>query len=204
MRRVPHGDDGSVLVLVLGLFAVLLLLVGVVVDVSAVVLARRSLSSTADGAAVAAAQALDEAVFYTRGPGEGVPLSPAGVAQQVASYAGAVADDQPGLVLTGAVDGGYTAVVTARRTVEVPFGGWLGVGAGRAGGHGPRPLAAGRVTRASRSAGRSSTSTGRVARQACSPATRATSAYVPSCSSRTVSDGWSGSTTQYDGTPASS
>ena len=118
-----RDDDGSVLVLTFGLFAVLLLLVGVVVDVSAVVLAKRSLAATADGAAVSAAQALDEAVFRAQGPAAGVPLSGAGVQERVAAYPAG-----PGVLLTGRVDGGYVAVVTGSRTVRLPFGGWLGVG----------------------------------------------------------------------------
>lgn len=113
--------------LVLGLFAVLLVLVAVVVDVSVVVLSKRSLASAADGAAVSAAQALDEDVFYARGPGEGVPLSDSGVRDRVAAYAGAAARDQPGLQMTGQVEGGYTAVVTATRSVGLPFGGWVGL-----------------------------------------------------------------------------
>ncbi len=118
-----RDDRGSVLVLTFGLFAVLLLLVGVVVDVSAVVLAERSLAASADGAAVSAAQALDEATFRAEGPSAGVPLSEAGVQDRVAAY-----PVGPGVVLTGRVDGGLVAVVTGSRTVRLPFGGWLDVG----------------------------------------------------------------------------
>lgn len=127
MRR-PSGDDGSVLVLMIGLVAVLLLLVAVVVDVSAVVLARRSVASVADGAAVSAAQGIDYTVFYADGPAGGVPLSEAAVADRVATYARGAVLDQPGLVLQSRVDGGYVAVVTAQRVVRLPFGGALGVG----------------------------------------------------------------------------
>ncbi len=127
--RRPAGDDGSVLVLVIGLSALLLGLVGVVVDVSAAVLSRRALASSADGAAISAAQALDYQVFYAQGPGLGVPLSEVGVRERVAVYATGVAADQPGLQMSGQVEGGYTAVVTATRTVALPFGaGWLGIG----------------------------------------------------------------------------
>lgn len=126
-RRRPSGDDGSVLVLMLGLFAVLLVLVGVVVDLSVVILAKRSLASAADGAAVSAAQAIDYGVFYSRGPGQGVPLSEDDVRSRVGTYADAAMQGQPGLELAGRVEGGYTAVVTATRTVGLPFGGWVGV-----------------------------------------------------------------------------
>jgi uncharacterized membrane protein len=121
--RPVRGEDGSVLVLTLGLVAVLLLLVGVVVDVSAVVLAKRALAATTDGAAVSAAQALDEAVFRVQGPAAGVPLSQTGVQERVAAYPA-----PPGVVLSGRVEDGLVAVVTGTRTVHLPFGGWLGVG----------------------------------------------------------------------------
>ena len=54
-----RDDEGTILFLTLGLSVVLLLLVAVVVDVSAVILAKRGVSSVADGAALAAAQQPD-------------------------------------------------------------------------------------------------------------------------------------------------
>ena len=127
MRR-PGGDDGTVLVLVLGMAALLLVLVGVVVDVSVAVLAKRSAASAADGAAVSAAQALDQEAFYERGAGAGVPLSAGLVAERVAMYEAAVGSGQPGLRLTSDVEAGVTAVVVAERTLDLPFSGLLGRG----------------------------------------------------------------------------
>jgi len=51
-----RSDEGTVLFLTLGLSVILLLVVAVVVDVSAVILAKRGVSSAADGAALAAAR----------------------------------------------------------------------------------------------------------------------------------------------------
>lgn len=123
----PHGEDGTVLVLVLGLFAVMLLLVGVVVNVSVVVLTKRSLASAADGAAVSGAQALDDAGFYADGLDGAVPLSTGAVQQRVASYLAATDSAQPGTAMSASVEDGRTAVVVATRTVGLPFGGWVGV-----------------------------------------------------------------------------
>ncbi len=123
-----RGDDGTVLVLVLGLASVLIALVAVVADVSAAVLARRSLVSAADGAAVSAAQALDEERFYADGIAQGVPLSADAVTQRVAAYEAAARLDQPGLRLAGTVEGGTTAVVSATRTVDLPLRRWTGRG----------------------------------------------------------------------------
>ena len=127
MRR-PGGDDGTVLVLVLALAGLLLVLVGVVVDVGVAVLAKRSAASAADGAAVSAAQALDQEAFYDRGATGGVPLSAQLVVERVALYEAAVAPGQPGLRLRADVEGGVIAVVVAERAVELPFSDLLGRG----------------------------------------------------------------------------
>lgn len=118
--RVVQGDDGTVLLLVLGFTTVLLLLVAVVVDVSAVLLAQRGVASAADGAAVAAAQRLDETAFYERGPHGAVPLDPQGVRAAVAEYAASVA---PATQLEGGTADGRTVVVHAARLVHLPLGG---------------------------------------------------------------------------------
>lgn len=119
MRR-PRGDDGTILVLTLGLVGLLLVAVAIVVDVSAVVLARRGVASAADGAAVSAAQALDTEVLYERGLGEALPLSPGDARQRVDAYERDAATGQPGLELGVVVDGD-TAVVTGVRRVRPPF-----------------------------------------------------------------------------------
>lgn len=114
------GDEGSVLVLTLGLAALLVVVVGIVVDVSAVVLAQRAVASAADGAAVSAAQAVDTAALYERGVGDRLPLSAADAAVRVQQYAADAGPDQPGLALAVRVDGD-TAVVTGTRRVRPPF-----------------------------------------------------------------------------------
>ena len=122
-----ENDDGTVLVLVLGFAMVLVVMVGVVVNVSAAVLARRAVASAADGAAVAAAQALDEDVLRSDGLSGGrLPLSLSGARQRVAAYAQQIAPTQPGLTLTVTVEGG-TASVLAGRDVRLPFGRLVGL-----------------------------------------------------------------------------
>ncbi len=128
MRRT-RDDQGTILLLTIGFAAVLLLLVAVVVDVSKVVLAKRALASSADGAAVAAAQQADRGSIDREGLGDRVPLDPAAVEDVVAQYESDARAEQAGLELTGQVDANdpYVAVVEARRTVTLPFVGWLGV-----------------------------------------------------------------------------
>jgi hypothetical protein len=120
MRRSEDDDTGSVLLLVLGFAGLLLVLVGVVADVSAVVLAKRGVASAADGAAVSAAQALDLDAVYTGGLGQELPLSAGQARQRVAAYEGQVSAQQPGLRLALRLEG-RTAVVTGTRTVRLPF-----------------------------------------------------------------------------------
>jgi hypothetical protein len=130
MRRArPQGDDGTILLLVLGFTALLLVLVAVVVDVSAVILAKRGAASAADGAAIAASQQLDREAVYANGLGEAIPLSPDDVRQVVAVYAERAAEAQQGLELAADLDAAQTtATITARREVRLPFSGWLGIG----------------------------------------------------------------------------
>ena len=116
MRR----DEGSVLLLVIGFAGVLLTLVAVVVDVSAVVLAKRSVASAADGAAVSAAQALDLEAVYGEGLGAQIPLDAGEARARAAAYEAQARAQQPGLRLVLRLEG-RTAVVTGSRTVRLPF-----------------------------------------------------------------------------------
>jgi uncharacterized membrane protein len=129
MRR-ERNEDGTILFFTLGLSVVLLLLVAVVVDVSAVILAKRGVSNAADGAALAAAQQPDRGLINSRDNAlaNHVPLDPGLVVDVVATYESDARDGQPGLRLVATVRGGDEAVVDAYRTITVPFGGWLRVG----------------------------------------------------------------------------
>jgi hypothetical protein len=78
--RPPGGcapqERGQTTLLVVGLFAVAVLLVVVVVDASAAYLRRQQLDALADGAALAAADAVSEAAVYEGGLDEEAPLDP--------------------------------------------------------------------------------------------------------------------------------
>lgn len=132
MRSRERNDEGTILFLTIGFSVVLLLLVAVVVDVSAVILAKRGISSAADGAALAAAQQPDRAAIKDRenALSTRLPLDADLVNDVVASYQGDADDNLPGLQLVARVIGANDdeAVVDAYRTVTLPFGGWLGVG----------------------------------------------------------------------------
>lgn len=115
-----RDDSGSVLLLVIGFAGILLVLVAVVVDVSAVVLAKRAAASVADGAAISAAQSLDLETVYAVGLGDQLPLDVDLARTRVARYAAQVGASQPGLQLAVEVQG-RTAVVTVTRRLRLPL-----------------------------------------------------------------------------------
>lgn len=125
-RNDTRGDEeGTILLLTLGCVSVALLLIVVVVDASAVFLARRALASDADGASLAAAQSVSAQEIYANGAGARLPLSV--VQAAVARYEGNGGHSG----LTSSVEHGSlgdTVVVTGRRDVKLPFVGILGIG----------------------------------------------------------------------------
>lgn len=129
MRRA-RDDRGSVSLFLVGLVAVAVLLVGVVANASRVFLRDRALASAADGAAAAAARAVEPSAL--RG-GEGGPrvvdLSPGAARAEVARYVADAALAErfgPGFEWAVDVTGGLVTV-TLRARATLAFGG-LAVG----------------------------------------------------------------------------
>lgn len=81
------ADDGQVMLLMVFFAVIIAALITVVVDVSTVFLAQREMQSTADGAALAAAQQPDLAAVYTSELGPRLPLSRAATLDVLDSYA---------------------------------------------------------------------------------------------------------------------
>jgi hypothetical protein len=130
LRRQPAPrDDGQLTLLVIGYTTIAAVLVLVGVDASKVFLARRALSSAADSAALAAAQAVDRGAIYAGDGGQCgglLPLDPL----RAADLAGqTLADDEADLRHQFArLDPAATDVAEGRVTVRlggevaVPFG----------------------------------------------------------------------------------
>lgn len=123
-RRV-RGDDGQVTLLVLVYLLISLSFVAVVVDASAVHLARTELLDAADAAALDAADALDASVVYGRGLGPDLPLTPEAVRDQAATYL--TSYDPPSRLSritlgpgTGTADG-VSATVELQGVVRLPI-----------------------------------------------------------------------------------
>ena len=128
-RRTTSGearDEGSIMLLALGCVSIALILVVVVVDASAVFLARRSLASATDGASLAAAQSVSSRSVYLNGAGAWLPLGE--VEAAVARYEGDGHASELRASVTHETTGD-TVVVTGRRTVRLPFASFLGIGA---------------------------------------------------------------------------
>ena len=122
MNPRTRDEEGTILLLTLGCLMIALTLVVVVVDASAVFLARRTLASEADGASVAAAQAVSKPLIYAKGAGARLPLTE--VQAAVAKY---TSDPNLQASVEHEADGD-TVVVTGRRQVNLPFASVLGIG----------------------------------------------------------------------------
>lgn len=70
-----EDDEGSILPLLIGMLALLVLLAGGVVDLSYAYLSQRALYQLADSAAVAAVTQIDAAAYYSSGAVTAVPTS---------------------------------------------------------------------------------------------------------------------------------
>ena len=119
-----RDEDGSISLFILGLALVAMLLIAGAVAVTSAHLSRMRLLDVADGAALSAANALDDSA-YAQGVGESVPLSNPSVQNRAAVYL--VSRPRPGSVRewrlapgTGTPDG-RTAVVVVVGEAELPM-----------------------------------------------------------------------------------
>jgi uncharacterized membrane protein len=87
MSRPKVEDEGSVMLLMIFMALIIAGLITVVTDVSTVFLAQREMQSTADGAALAAAQQADLQAVYTGDLGAQLPLSPTQATAEITDYA---------------------------------------------------------------------------------------------------------------------
>jgi uncharacterized membrane protein len=135
---VTRGDEeGSLIPLIAFYFVVAATLILVVADASKFYLARRSLQSIADGAALASAQSVSAPAVYGGANGQQLRLD-GNVCQAVADYGNAndLADRFDRLVMAGyagdqagdcVANGADHVTVVARDTVQLPLVSILGV-----------------------------------------------------------------------------
>lgn len=123
-RPAVRDERGSISLFILGLAVIATLLIAGTVAVTSAQLSRMRLLDVADGAALSAANGLDDSA-YGQGVGESVPLSNASVQQRAAAYVGT--RPRPGSVTdwrlspgTGTPDG-RTAVVVLTGRAQLPL-----------------------------------------------------------------------------------
>ena len=127
-RPSTVGEAGQTSLLIVGFAVVLVMLVAVVVDASAVYLRRQGLDNLADGAALAAADGVQGEQVYTGGLGDRAQIDPEAARRYVADYLAATGawSSYPGL--TYAVEaGGEAVVVRVSAPLDLPITppGWV-------------------------------------------------------------------------------
>ncbi|GAB3586303.1 pilus assembly protein TadG-related protein [Calidifontibacter terrae] len=131
-KRLPalkeDREEGRILILGAGLFAILGLLIVGGIDVTAVQLAKMRVLDAADSAALAGADSADKGALYRDGIGRGVPLTAGGVQQEATrSLSGQqVPTNVTGWRVAGSsVAGQDTAVVQVEAAVRPPITGGM-------------------------------------------------------------------------------
>jgi hypothetical protein len=128
MRTALRDDRGSVTPLILGFFLIGLLVVAGAVLASDAFGKHRDLQSTCDGAAIAAANAVDAAVARTATLGTSLPL--AAVQQATDGYLARDPDRAAVQIRASLSAYGRTVLVDCQQQVKIAFGALLGRGDG--------------------------------------------------------------------------
>jgi Flp pilus assembly protein TadG len=119
-----EGERGSTLPFVLVCWTVAALMAFGAIAASDAFLEQQEVQSVCDGAALAAANAADEAVLYTDGIGTNLPLTRATAQAAVADQ---LADGETPLDAWSTETDGVEVTVHCTRRVEIAFG-WLFLG----------------------------------------------------------------------------
>lgn len=114
------GEEGTILLLGIGLLLVCLLGLVVVVDAATVFLQRRSLVAVADAAALAGAQAIDIDAYYRDGAMQGTRLNPILVVEAARRQIARL-PDASAIGIEAIQTDGVTVRVRLRRALELPF-----------------------------------------------------------------------------------
>jgi hypothetical protein len=118
----PSSDEGSVLVLAVGLVAILLLGIVVLVDGTAAFLQHRALLSIADSAALAGAQAIDLDAYYREGASAATTVDPVAVPSRVSTLVRRFGSElPPGLVIEEVSSDGQRVRVVLSAPLRLPF-----------------------------------------------------------------------------------
>lgn len=128
--RLPSGEQGQTLPLIIGFGIGIILLCSVVFDVSQAFVYRRALHAIADGAALAATNGINEAQIYQSGVQDRVVISSRLAQAEVQQYL-AAGDYQSVTCNADVVGGGTEVTVTCRGFATLPIANTLTNGQGR-------------------------------------------------------------------------
>lgn len=117
------ADQGSALILGIGLLVVCLTAVAVLADASVALLQRQRLLALADGAALAGAQAIDLTAYYDTGATAATAIDPGAAAAAVSRHLGGTAAVDTRLVAVAS--DGTDVLVTLAGEIRTPFLGAL-------------------------------------------------------------------------------
>lgn len=127
LRAALAAESGTMTILTTGVLVVVLMVIAVGVAITGVHLERNRLQHAADGAALAASQAVDESGLYT--PGEGDLTTPRRARQAAEDFLAAYPLEEGRLrdvaVADVAVAADGTVSITLAGTVDPPLIGWL-------------------------------------------------------------------------------
>jgi len=124
-----RGDDGSVLLLIIGFMPVLFLLIAVATDAAVLFSARRSLAAQADAAAIAGVQAADLAALYTGKSLSALPVDCAKARRVVQARFDAVSTGSAtgAVTVQGITCDGVSVSVRLRCSAQLPFASHFGL-----------------------------------------------------------------------------
>lgn len=119
-RIIPRDDEGTVLLLGIGLLAVCVFALVVAIDGGSAFLQRRSLMAVADAASLAGAQAIDLDVYYRDGATIGTRLQPVAVVAAARRQIARV-PDAADIAIEAIRTDGTTVRVRLSRELDLPF-----------------------------------------------------------------------------------
>ena len=124
IRTKCQAEDGSILLFGIGLAIAALMIVTAAVNVAALWTTRNVLDGVADGAALAAAQAVDANSVYRNGLGAALVLSEPLARTRVTQYvqASGVRKQVSGFAVRSVVVSGRAVTVTVQAHPVMPFG----------------------------------------------------------------------------------
>ncbi len=128
--RVPSGDAGSMLPMIVVCVLLVMMIMGMTTATAAFI-AQQNLQSICDSAATWSAAEADSGKVYTDGvkSEKFLPLSEAAVAAAVADHRARFYADDPVLQMAASTDG-KALTVECRTRVKIPFGAFFGKGDG--------------------------------------------------------------------------